>query len=220
MDRDGKVEGAGGDGKDREQRDRDQRDTDLHDTDLHDTDRRDRNDGERIHVRGAAATVSLVVLSLASVLGVAALLVGRGPAETVFAAVCAVFPPALIALGATRRGSCDRTVVVTALALFAVLAGAFLLLFHYRGAGANVPTLGAVPVPVAVLLGGVWLLPLVFVGLVYALTFERHGVGGEDLERLRRLAAGREVAEDGEGQNGEGQGGEARAVDPDAEGAG
>ena len=101
MDRDGKVEGAGGDGKDREQRDRDQRDTDLHDTDLHDTDRRDRNDGERIHVRGAAATVSLVVLSLASVLGVAALLVGRGPAETVFAAVCAVFPPALIALGAS-----------------------------------------------------------------------------------------------------------------------
>jgi len=155
-------------------------------------------EGERIHIRGVAATVSLAVLSLASVLGVTALLVGRGPAETVFAAVCAVFPPALIALGATRRGSCDRAVVVTAVALFAVLAAAFLLLFHYRGAGGEAPTVGAVPVPVAILLGGVWLLPLAFVGLVYALTFERHGISGEDLERLRRLAAGRGAAPGGE----------------------
>lgn len=164
-------------------------------------------EGGTIHVRGVAATVSLAVLAMASVLGVAALLVGRGPAETVFAAVCAVFPPALIALGATRRGRCDRAVVVTCLALFAVLAVALLLLFHYRGAGDDVPTLGAVPVPVAVLLGGVWLLPLAFIGLVYALTFERHGIGREDLERLRRMKAdrdggremGRETARGSEG---------------------
>ncbi len=161
-------------------------------------------EGGTIHVRGVAATVSLAVLSLASVLGVAALLVGRGPAETVFAAVCAVFPPALIVLGATRRGRCDRAVVVTCLALFAVLAVALLLLFHYRGAGGDVPTIGAVPLPVAVLLGGIWLLPLVFIGLVYALTFERHGVGREDLERLRRLKA------DGDGAPETNQGSEGR----------
>jgi hypothetical protein len=102
-------------------------------------------------------------------------------------------PVALSALGAARRGRLGRPLAVALAALLAILAGSFLVLFLLRGRLLDGPWIAGLPLAPAVLLGGIWLLPLALVGLAYALTFERHGLTEEDLARLRALR--REAAE-------------------------
>lgn len=143
------------------------------------------------------AAIARAVLAAASVACFAALLLGGDAAEYVLALTCATFPPALIVLGASRRGRCGRGVLIASGALFAVLGVSLLTLFLLRGRGMDVPMLFGVPLPVVVLLGGIWLVPLAFVGLVYALTFESHGISEEDLRRLRALGGDPDGAAEG-----------------------
>jgi len=126
---------------------------------------------------------------LAAVVVTAALVAGGAWAEGVLAAAAAFAPGALIALGARRGGRLPTAARWTALALSLVLAAAFAVLFALRGTASWI---AGWPASLVVLLGGVWLLPLAFVGLAYALGFAQHGVTAADLERLRRLRTGTE----------------------------
>ncbi|HMB54656.1 MAG TPA: hypothetical protein VKU40_15165 [Thermoanaerobaculia bacterium] len=133
-----------------------------------------------------------LLLAVLSVAALVALFAGGTWGGYAFAAVSALFPGALILFAARRHGKLGGAAAGTAVALSAVLAGSFTLLFlvgHWLGGG--IPSL-------VILFGGVWFLPLLFVGLAYAFGFAAHGVSAEDLERLRALRrAGDHAAEGG-----------------------
>lgn len=107
---------------------------------------------------------------------------------------------AAMALGATRRGRL-RPVALTACALtFVVVAGAFALaLLMPAREGKDAALLLGLPVRTAIVLYGVGLVPLVFLPLAYAASFEADTLNDEDLERVRRAAkqAGRGAASGG-----------------------
>jgi hypothetical protein len=133
-----------------------------------------------------------LLLAVLSAVALVALVAGGTWGGYTFAAVSALFPGALIVFAARRHGQLGTAAGCTAVALSAVLAGSFALLFlagHRLGGG--IPSL-------AILLGGVWFLPLLFVGLAYAFGFASHGVSADDLERLRGLRGRR----DGAGEDG------------------
>lgn len=123
-------------------------------------------------------TLARWTLALAALAALAALLAGGTVAAPVFAAATVLIPVALIALGAARGGRLGRPLALVLGALALLLGGTLAALFVVHGAAAT-----------AVLFAGVWLLPLVLVGVGYALTFDRHALTVEHLERLR--AAGR-----------------------------
>jgi len=86
-----------------------------------------------------------------------------------------------MALGAARGGRSEgRTAAVLGFLALCLLAS-FGVLMTLRGGP------DAVPASLLVLFGGVWLLPLVVVGVGYALTFRHHGVSDDDLARLAAL---------------------------------
>ena len=60
-----------------------------------------------------------------------------------------------------------------------------------RGRVLDGPWIAGLPVALALLLYGVFLLPLVVISLGFALTFDRFDVEEAELEELRRLAAKR-----------------------------
>lgn len=130
------------------------------------------------------------VLAAASVAALAALLVGGAVAEGVFAACAALFPVALIALGAARRGHLGGALGWTLVALLLLIGGGLGAAFALRGHVMSAPWVGGVPLALAAVLVLIWGVPLVLVGLVYGFTFDRHGLTHDDLEALRRRAGG------------------------------
>ncbi len=129
--------------------------------------------------------LTLLLLTLASPLVLAALVVGTPAGEVVFALLAAAFPVALIALGAARRGRLGPLAWPLA-ALLTVFEIAFLALFALRGQVLDAPWLGGLPLAAAIQVYGLFLLPLPFVVLLYALTFDRFGLPREQLDELRR----------------------------------
>lgn len=139
----------------------------------------------------------LTFLSIASpALLVASLVPGRTP-DWGLALLSAAFPVALMALGAARRtpapGGPRRPGALgwVLVALLVILEGAAIGVLALSGGAAD--GLGAVrlaglPVTTVIQVVGLWLLPLPLAALGYALTFERAGVTGEDLEHLRARA--------------------------------
>jgi hypothetical protein len=142
---------------------------------------------------GSGGRLARAAVAGSALAALAALLAGGRWGEWVFAAAAVAMPVALCALGAVRRGRFGGPLAVALAVLLAVLAGSFLVLFLLRGRLPDGPWIAGLPLAPAVLLGGVWLLPLALVGLAYALTFERQGITEEDLARLR--ARRRETAE-------------------------
>ena len=137
-----------------------------------------------------AAPVALV---LASTLLLVLLTVSGPAAEVAAAVLVAAFPVILIVLGRRGRLGGLRLVLVSLLLLF---AGSLLAMLALAGRVAELPWIGGLPLAAAILVYGLWLVPLVIVVVAYALSFDRHELCGEDLERLRALRG--RGADDGE----------------------
>jgi hypothetical protein len=142
-------------------------------------------------VRNAA----LGLLTLASLVAFVALLVPHPASGLVFASASLLLPPALVALGASRRGRLGPLGPALLLfALFLQLLLAAMILLSGR-AEAEGLWLGLPPAG-AVLLYGLGLLPLLLVSFGFAWHFGGSGPGEEELRRLRALA--RRAAREGE----------------------
>ena len=131
-----------------------------------------------------AHRLALVLLALAAPAALAAFCLGGGAAPWMAAiAGGAVFPAALIALGASRGGRLQGLAgplvllgVLLALGLLAVLA------LPHGG-----PDVFGLPAATAIMIFVLVPLPLLGLGWLYAALFDRHGLREEDLERMRRL---------------------------------
>lgn len=128
----------------------------------------------------------LTFLGLASPVLLVATLIDSPLAVPIFAVLAASFPLALVALGVAGDGPAARTSL-------AIKVGLVILLVFYEGCllgvlalhGRDAPWLFGLPLATALQLFGILLAPLPAVGLLYAWTFDRHGVSRRDLEELR-----------------------------------
>ncbi len=129
-----------------------------------------------------AHRAALVILSVCSILALLCCFIDHPAASVLFGFAGLGFIPALIALGATRRGRLGSLAAPVVL-LSLILAGSFTAMLALPGRGATL-----------IMLLGLWLLPLALVSLLYAWDFRRFGLRGEDLAKIRetaRKAAGR-----------------------------
>lgn len=94
---------------------------------------------------------------------------------------------ASMALGAARRGSVGRLKLPFA-GVFLILAGGFAAVLLLPPEGADAALYFGLPLRAAVVLLGVGLLPLLFLPLAYALTFDDMTLSQDDLDRVRRAA--------------------------------
>lgn len=132
-----------------------------------------------------AKRLSLLYLAVSSPLILLSLLVSAPWADVLFAVLVVAFPVALIVLGAEHRGGLGplRVPLFVLLVYLELCVAAMLLL---RGHVLEAPWVGGLPLATAIQFYGVFLAPMAFVALFYALTFERFGLRREDLEELRR----------------------------------
>ena len=128
--------------------------------------------------------LALLVLALAAPL-ILVTSIWRVPGgELLFAGLAMLFPVALMALGASRRGSAGPVRVVLGLllgVLLAVVAG----LFVFRGRVESGPWWGGLPAAAALQLYGLFVLPFLISSLGYARTFERWSLPQDALDQLR-----------------------------------
>lgn len=92
----------------------------------------------------------------------------------------------LMALGATRRDTLPRSLIITFVALFVISAGAFvtaLLLPAQEGAGG--PLFLGLPLRTAIVLYSVGVLPIAILPFAYALTFASSTLSEDDLAQVR-----------------------------------
>lgn len=108
----------------------------------------------------------------------------------ILAAAAGVMPVALIAVGAARGGLLGRPLGWSLAGLLLLLEGGLMGILALRGQVLEAPWVGGLPLAAALQLYGIGLAPAVLVVLAYALTFHRHGLSREDLDRLRRSARG------------------------------
>ena len=105
--------------------------------------------------------------------------------DVLFALASAVFPVALMAVGASRGGRIGPVVwplAVLQTLLLAVMVG----LFAFRGEAESGPWWGGLPAAAAVQIYGLFLLPLLLSSIGYARTFKSFSLRERDLEDLRR----------------------------------
>ncbi|MCP4662336.1 MAG: hypothetical protein GY856_43615 [bacterium] len=132
-----------------------------------------------------AKRLALVLLAISSP-GMLVTFVWRTAAgEVLFSLLAVIFPLALIALGAQKRGRLGPLLAPLAVVTLHLLAGVVAML-ALRGRVLDGPWLWGLPLAAAILVYGIFLLPLLLVSLSYALSFERYGLRAEDLEQLRR----------------------------------
>jgi hypothetical protein len=141
---------------------------------------------KRLALAGIFASTLLIAAAYA-----AALLPGETPSYSAWLIALGA-PGALVsamALGAARRGDIGWLIGASLLALFVILAGGFSLLLLITPADARQPhLLAGLPLPAAILIYGIGLLPLFIVPVAYALTFDAHTLSDEDIARLRDAA--------------------------------
>lgn len=130
---------------------------------------------------------SLGFLAVASPLMLLLFWVRVPGADVLFAVLVMAFPVALIAV-TVAGGDRGRALGWPLLALLVLLEGCALGMLALRGRVMTAAWIGGVPAAAAIQLVGVWLAPLLLVALAYALTFDRHELREEDLDRLERLA--------------------------------
>lgn len=133
-----------------------------------------------------ARPLALVLLALATLASLAAFL-GSPLAPWLAALGGATFPVSLIALGAARRGRLGplegRLRLPLAL-LWLLLAGGLAAVLALPAGG---PDVAGLPLATALMIFVLVPVPLLGLGLLYALSFNRLGVREEDLDRMRRL---------------------------------
>ena len=125
---------------------------------------------------------ALALLALATLATLAAFL-GAPLSPWLAALGGATFPVALIALGAARRGGLEGLRLPLAL-LWLLLAGGLAAVLALPAGG---PDVAGLPLATALMIFVLVPVPLLGLGLLYALSFGRLGVREEDLERMRRL---------------------------------
>jgi hypothetical protein len=92
----------------------------------------------------------------------------------------------IMALGATRPGRSTGPLWIFLAFTFVVVVGCFGLALWLPGAlGPGTRLFGGLPIPTAMVVYGVGLLPALVLPLGYALTFERYTLDAADLERIR-----------------------------------
>ena len=135
-------------------------------------------------MRGKSLAIAgLLVASIVALAGlgrdVAALRVGFGVAVM-------AFPPLLIGMAVSRRGRVGG-LRVPVVVLAVILQAAFAAMLGLSGDPDPESWWSGLPPATLVLLLGVWLVPLVLVGLAHAWWFPRDGLSEDDLRRLRDL---------------------------------
>jgi hypothetical protein len=128
----------------------------------------------------------LVLLALAALTSLAAFGLGSPPAAWLAAFAGATFPVALIGLGAARAGRLGRLGFALVL-LWLFLAGGLAGILALPAGG---PDVGGLPLATALMIFVFVPVPLLVLGLLYAVSFDR-GLRQEDLERLRELRESR-----------------------------
>jgi hypothetical protein len=128
---------------------------------------------------------ALVLLALATLASLAAFL-GVPLAPWLAALGGATFPVALIALGAARRGRLGGLFLPLAL-LWLLLAGGLAAVLALPGGG---PDVAGLPLATVLMIFVLVPVPLLGLGLLYALSFGRLGVREEDLDRVRLRRSG------------------------------
>lgn len=139
--------------------------------------------------RSALAALVLATLAIAASYA-SAFLPGDPPAWAPWglAMGTAVMLVASMALGAARRGGTGRLALPFA-ATFLVLAGGFGAVLALGPTDPRDPTLWlGLPPRAAIVMYGVGLLPLLFLPLAYALTFDEMTLSEADLARVRDAA--------------------------------
>jgi hypothetical protein len=144
-----------------------------------------------------ARHATLALLALASSAMILALVVPHPASGVVFASASLLFPPALAALGALRRGRLG-SLVLPLLALGALLQALLAALLLLSGRPWTGTLWLGLPPAGALLVYGLGLAPLVLVSLLFAWHAPRFGPSEEQLRRLRRLSARRGETPDGE----------------------
>jgi hypothetical protein len=133
-----------------------------------------------------ARTFALVLLALAALASLAAFALGSPVAPWLAAFGGATFPVALIALGAARNGPLGGLGLALG-GLWALLAGGLAAVLALPAGG---PDVAGLPLATALMIFVIVPVPLLALGLLYAFSFDRHGLREEDLERMRRLRSG------------------------------
>jgi hypothetical protein len=129
-----------------------------------------------------ARPFALALLALATLASLAAFL-GAPLAPWLAAFGGATFPVALIALGAAQRGRLGPLRLPLAL-LWLLLAGGLAAVLALPAGG---PDVAGLPLATALMIFVLVPVPLLGLGLLYALSFGRLGVREEDLDRMRWL---------------------------------
>ena len=106
-----------------------------------------------------------------------------------FALATAIFPVALMALG-TSRGGRTGPVGKPLLLLLAILVAVMLALLGLRDRVEGGPWVGGLPAAAAVLIYGLFVVPLVVSSLAHAFTFDRWTLPEDRLAELRRRFPG------------------------------
>jgi hypothetical protein len=131
---------------------------------------------------------ALILLALAASAALAAFALGTPVASWLAAFGGATFPVALIALGASRQGRLDGLGLPLG-ALWVLLAGGLAAVLALPAGG---PDIGGLPAATALMIFVLVPVPLLGLGLLYAVSFGRHGLRDEDLERMRQMRRSRE----------------------------
>jgi len=121
----------------------------------------------------------------------------------IFAVLAVSFPVALVVVGACRDGRLGP-LAWPLVALTLILEGSVATMLWWRGRVADGPWVAGLPISAAVMIYGLFLAPLLLVGLAYALTFSRFTLREEDLEAL---GMGRDTGPDVPGSVPDGRGG-------------
>ncbi len=131
-----------------------------------------------------AKHAALFFLAVSSPVLLLTFVVDHPASEALFAFLVALFPVALIALGAQREGRLGPLLwpLITLGFILMTCIGAMLTL---RGAVTSSPWFGGLPLPAAVQFYGLFLLPLLLVSLTYSWTFDRFTLKQRDLDNLR-----------------------------------
>jgi hypothetical protein len=134
-----------------------------------------------------ARTFALVLLALAALASLAAFALGSPAAPWLAAFGGATFPVVLIALGAARNGRLGGLGPALGV-LWLLLAGGLAAVLALPHGG---PDIAGLPLATALMIFVIVPIPLLGLGLLYALSFGRYGLREEDLDRMRRMRQSR-----------------------------
>lgn len=107
-----------------------------------------------------------------------------GLGDVIFAVLAVAFPLVLMAFGAAQEGRLGplRWSFVGLLLFFEACVVGMLML---RGQVLEAPWVGGLPLAAAIQFYAFFLAPMIFVAVLYGVTFERFGMRQEDLDALR-----------------------------------